>query len=55
LVCHKPKCFKQFYFSLIGSDDQELVADLKILNQFFLATITDLLIIATLHSLIRPP
>jgi hypothetical protein len=46
---------QQFYFSLIGSDDQELVADLKILNQFFLVMITGLVIISTIRSLIQPP
>lgn len=46
---------QQFYFSLVGSDDQELVADLKILNQLLLVLITGLVIIYTGHSLIKPP
>ena len=46
---------QQFLFSLIGSDDQELVAYLRILNQFFLIMITGLVIISTIRSLVQPP
>ncbi len=46
---------QQFYYSLIGSDDQEIVNDLKIPNQYFLVFITGLLIISTIRSIIEPP
>jgi hypothetical protein len=43
-----------FYFSLIGSDDQEIVNDLIIPNQYFLVMITVLLIISTICSIVQP-
>jgi hypothetical protein len=46
---------QQFYYSLIGSDDEEIVNYLKIPNQYFLVMITILLIISTISSLIQPP
>jgi hypothetical protein len=44
-----------FYFSLIGSDNEELVGYLKIINQWFLVMVTVLVIIFTLRSIASPP
>jgi hypothetical protein len=44
-----------FYFSLIGSNNQELVSYLSIINQWFLVMITILVFIFTLRSFTRPP
>ena len=46
---------QQFYYSLIGSDDQEIVDYLKIINQYILVMITVLMLISTIHSIIQPP
>ncbi len=44
-----------FYFSIIGSDNQELVDYLKIINQLFLVMVTVLVIFSTIRSFTQPP
>ena len=46
---------QQFYYSLIGSDDQHIIDYLKIINQYFLVLTTSLAIISIIRSLIQPP